>query len=77
MSKLDDITGHLVSTAYQDMEGVIAHKKGYQLRHQELVKKFGTEFKALMLELISETHYLNEDGYQCDEDELRKKVEEL
>lgn len=27
---------HIITSAYQDMEGVMLHRKGYKLRHTEL-----------------------------------------
>lgn len=40
MSNLDRIRPeieHIITTAYQDMEGVMAGRKEYKLRHTELV----------------------------------------
>lgn len=43
---------HIIQTAYQDMEGVMLHKKGYKLRHQLLAKAIDDLIKAEQNKLL-------------------------
>lgn len=84
-SELNDITLHLIETAYQDMEGVVNNRKGYRLRHDELNTKFKQQVKDLILGLIGENQETVKDepdyqywrGVNAMKTDIRRKVKEL